>query len=213
MTRETGFDEVFDSQAAFRVLLDSMSRPGSLRKLPPRPYPFAPNGFCPPALSILKTVCDHRISFSVGSSDARQEWVGYLTMNLATPFRPVEEADYVLFNGESFEQDFTRLKRGTLEYPERSATALVCVRRLSDGEHAGETAGGAAPQLAGSRELCVSGPGVSGTLVLTVSGFDARYLEERSAANRFYPMGIDLLLVDDAGRVAGLPRTSVVEAR
>jgi alpha-D-ribose 1-methylphosphonate 5-triphosphate synthase subunit PhnH len=200
MVRETAFDEVFDSQATFRVLLDSMSRPGSLRSLPTRRYPSAPNGFCPPVLSILKTVCDHRISFSVGSSERRQDWVSYLVMNLSTPFRPVEEADYVLFNGESFEQDFARLKRGTLEYPERSATALLCVQRLSEAE------------AAGSPGLRVSGPGVTGTGLLAVSGLDARYLEERSKANKFYPMGIDLLLVDADGRVAGLPRTSVVEA-
>jgi len=200
MTRESGFDEVFDSQATFRVLLGSLSRPGSLGSLPQRPYPSAPHGLCPPALSILRTMCDHRVCFSVGSSADRQEWISYLAMNLSTPFRPVEEADYVLFNGESFEQDFTRLKRGTLEYPERSATALVCVRGLSDAE------------LAGGRELRVSGPGVKGTNVLAVQGLDARYLEERFAANRFYPMGIDLLLVDSQGTVAGLPRTSVVEA-
>ncbi|HTP59753.1 MAG TPA: phosphonate C-P lyase system protein PhnH [Spirochaetia bacterium] len=199
MARETGFDEVFDSQATFRALLGSLSRPGSLRSLPPRRYPSAPDGFCPPALSILKTMCDHRVCFSVGSSAGRQEWISYLVMNLSTPFRPVEEADYVLFNGESFEQDFTRLKRGTLEYPERSATALVCVQSLSSAESTG------------SRGLRVSGPGVKGSITLAVAGFDARYLEERSAANRFYPMGIDLLLVDPEGNVAGLPRTSVVE--
>jgi alpha-D-ribose 1-methylphosphonate 5-triphosphate synthase subunit PhnH len=200
MARETRFDEVFDSQATFRVLLDSMSRPGSLGSLPARHYPSAPQGFCSPALSILKTMCDHRVCFSVGSSADRREWVDYLALNLSTPFRPVEEADYVLFVGESFEKDFTRLKRGTLEYPERSSTALVCVQRLSD------------TGAAGGRTLRVSGPGVKGAIMLTVGGLDARYLEERSAANRFYPLGIDLLFVDPDGRVAGLPRTSVVEA-
>lgn len=64
-----------------------------------------------------------------------------------------------------------------------------------------------------SRELRVKGPGVRDLTVLSVTGLDARYLEERSQANRFYPLGIDLFLVDAEGRVAGIPRTSAVEVR
>jgi alpha-D-ribose 1-methylphosphonate 5-triphosphate synthase subunit PhnH len=60
-------------------------------------------------------------------------------------------------------------------------------------------------------ELRVSGPGVKALNRLSVVGLDARYLEERSKANRFYPMGIDLLFVDAEGRVAGVPRTSALE--
>ncbi|MGA2615058.1 MAG: phosphonate C-P lyase system protein PhnH [Spirochaetia bacterium] len=201
MVRETAFDEVFDSQATFRVLLDSLSRPGTIRILPLRPYESAPAGFCPPALSILKTMCDHRVSFSVGSSGLRPDWVSYLSMNLATPFRHVDVADYVLFEGERFDADFTRLNRGTPEFPEFSATALLCVGRLSEEGDPGRA----------GYALRLSGPGVKDAAILSVTGLDPRYLEERSKANMFYPMGIDLLLVDKDGRVAGIPRTSSAE--
>jgi len=199
--RETGFDDIFDSQATFRALLDALSRPGTIRRLPARPYASAPQGFCAPALTILKTMCDHRVSFSIGSSSRRPDLVSYLTMNLSTPFEEVEKADYVLFEGERFDPDFANLNHGTLEFPEFSATALLCVRRLSDG---GQIA------LPGS-SLRFRGPGVKGTASLRAAGLDARYLEERSRANQFYPMGIDLFLVDADGRVAGIPRVSVVE--
>lgn len=202
MVRETAFDEVFDSQAAFRALLVSLSRPGTISAIPPRPYGSLPDGLSAPALSILKTLCDHRVSFSVGSLSAKPEWVSYLEMNLSTPFRAVDEADYVLFDGEQFDADFLRLNPGSLEFPERSGTALLCVRLLSD---QGEPA-------RGDRELILTGPGVKGRARLSVGGLDARYIEERASANRFYPMGIDLLLVDADGRVAGIPRTSAVEA-
>ena len=66
--------------------------------------------------------------------------------------------------------------------------------------------------MRGRRELILRGPGVKGRARLSVDGLDARYIEERANANRFYPMGIDLLLVDAEGRVAGVPRTSAVEA-
>ncbi|MGO9412484.1 MAG: phosphonate C-P lyase system protein PhnH [Spirochaetia bacterium] len=203
MVRETAFDEVFDSQATFRVMLDCLSRPGNIRTVPARPYELAPAELCPPVLSLLKTVCDHRVSFSIGSPASRPDWVAYLEMNLSTPFRQVNEAEYALFEGGTFDPDFSRLNRGTLEFPESSATAFICVQRLSDEKPSGVP----------SRELRVKGPGVRDLTVLSVTGLDARYLEERSEANRFYPLGIDLFLVDAEGRVAGIPRTSAVEVR
>ncbi len=201
MVRETAFDDVFDSQATFRVLLDSLSRPGTVGILPSRRYQSLPKGFCPPALSILKTMCDHRVSFSVGSSDQRPDWVRYLEINLSTPFQKVEEADYVIFQGDRFDADFTRLNHGTLEFPEYSATALICVGRLSDEGEPGRP----------GCELRLSGPGVRDLALLSVTGLDVRYIEERSRTNMFYPMGVDIFLVDSDGRVSGIPRTSAVE--
>jgi alpha-D-ribose 1-methylphosphonate 5-triphosphate synthase subunit PhnH len=52
---------------------------------------------------------------------------------------------------------------------------------------------------------------VKNLTTLTIVGLDARYIEERSQANKFYPLGIDVFLVDADGRVAGIPRTSAVE--
>ncbi|HUI69211.1 MAG TPA: phosphonate C-P lyase system protein PhnH [Spirochaetia bacterium] len=199
MVRETAFDDIFDSQATFRVLLDCLSKPGTVGMVRPLAYESPPQGFCSPALSIMKTLCDHRVSFSVGSAEARSGWTAYLEMNLSTPLRPVPEADYVVFDGRVYDDDFSHLNRGTLEFPESSATALLCVQELFD---TGEPSG---------FELRLRGPGVNGQAQLFVTGLDARYLRERIQANRFYPMGIDVFLVDASGRLAGIPRTSVVE--
>jgi alpha-D-ribose 1-methylphosphonate 5-triphosphate synthase subunit PhnH len=206
MMRENSFNEVFDSQAAFRALLDALSRPGSVCRLPDCSYKGAPRGFCAPALSILKTLCDHRVSFSVGGGSGDSQWMRYLEANLATPFKGAEEADYVLFDGTRFDEDFALLKRGSAEFPETSATAVLCVGRLAEG--VGENAGENTPR---SCRLVLTGPGVRERASLTLAGFDHRYTEERGRANRFPPMGIDLFLVDPEGRVAGIPRSSAVE--
>lgn len=203
MVREVGFDDVFDSQATFRSLLDALSRPGKICRLPDRVYQGAPDGFCPPALSILKTLCDHRVSFSIVSGNRKSEWSRYLEVNLATPFEDVEKADYVIFDGTTFDEDFMRLKRGSSEFPENSATALLCVGRLADG--AVETG-------MPSCRLCCTGPGVQDRTFLTITGLDPRYNEARSRTNNVSPLGIDLFLVDTGGRVAGIPRSSSVEA-
>ena len=208
VVREGGFDDVFDSQAAFRALLDALSRPGKVRRLPACSYTGAPEGFCPPSLTIMKTLCDHRVSFSLVPRETALE--RYLEVNLAAPYEGVENADYVIFSGSSFDEGFMRLKRGSPEFPESSATALLCVGSLAEG--ALDTAPGTTPDAAGpSCRLALSGPGVQDKAFLTVTGFDPRYGEARARTNNVSPMGIDLFLVDTGGRVAGIPRTSVVE--
>lgn len=202
MVREVSFDEVFDSQATFRVLLDSMSRPGKICQIPRCGYEAPPAGFCAPALSILKTLCDHRVSFSLGAADAKPEWIRYLEVNLASPFQTIEKADYVLFAGEALANGFARLHTGSLEFPESSATALICVRQLSQTT---DTMHGQACRLV------LSGPGVKVRARLSAAGLDPGYARERERVNRHFPMGVDLFLLDREGKVAGIPRTSMVE--
>ena len=201
--RETIFDDVFDSQRVIRTLLEVLARPGTVGSLPALDYRFPPEDFCAPALSIMKTLCDHRVSFSVGAPAHRAAWVRYLEVNLATPVAEPADAGYVLFDGSSFDEDFSRLSTGCLEFPEASATALLGVGLLESlPRENGST---------GMATLRLSGPGVKATASLRVAGLDPRYLEQRARANRFYPLGIDLLLVDRDGRVAGIPRTSAIE--
>jgi len=206
--RETAFDEVFDSQATFRALLDCMARPGTVGELPRADYQAAPHAFCSPALSILKTLVDHRVTFSVAGASGRADWIEYLRLNLSAPFQGPDAADYVLFEGSMYHNDFSRLKLGSLEFPESSATAILSVAALSGRRSAGSpSAGTDAP----SCDLSLTGPGVRDRENLAVRGFDPRYVEARARANQLFPMGIDLLLVDANGCVAGLPRTSRVE--
>ena len=113
----TSFDEVFDSQKTFRVLLDSMSRPGRLYNIPERDHGEAPDGLNPFLVTILKTLCDNRVSFSVPGGSPRDAWISYLSWNCEAPFMPPERADFVLCEGTRFSPDFASLKRGTLEFP------------------------------------------------------------------------------------------------
>ena len=202
MVREIGFDEIFDSQATFRALLNSMSRPGRIYRIPVRRYSSPPRGFCPSALTVLKTLCDHRVAFSIGTAGETSEWIRYLEVNLAAPFQPIEKADYVLFDGAGFDSGFALLNRGSLEFPESSATALICVEGLA--EEPGRPEGP-------FRSLVLTGPGVKGRTWLSVAGLDPGYVAGRQEAVRHFPMGVDLFLVDGQGRVAGIPRTSMIE--
>jgi alpha-D-ribose 1-methylphosphonate 5-triphosphate synthase subunit PhnH len=201
MVRETAFDDVFDSQTTFRALLEAMSRPGRVAQAPVLRYAGAPVGMTPHVMTVLKSLCDHRVVFSVAGSELRREWEGYLAMNCASPFSSPDKADYVLFDGMEYDDAFGALRIGSLEFPEASATAILSVSRLAT--EAGQTERAC--------QLRFSGPGVKGIACIHVTGLHRRYPEERCRATGQFPLGIDLLLVDAEARIVGVPRTTHLE--
>lgn len=54
--KEASFDEVFDSQRCFKILMDAMSRPGQVFRLQEHHFSKSPEGFNSNILTILKTL-------------------------------------------------------------------------------------------------------------------------------------------------------------
>ena len=63
----------------------------------------------------------------------------------------------------------------------------------------------------GEVTLTLTGPGVDGQCDLGVTGLSPEFFATRAELCANFPAGIDVLLVTDAGEVAALPRTTVVE--
>jgi alpha-D-ribose 1-methylphosphonate 5-triphosphate synthase subunit PhnH len=80
---------------------------------------------------------------------------------------------------------------GTLESPEQSATILLKVTSLGKG-------------------ACwhLTGPGIATTQTLAIAGLDPAWLVRRQVWNEGFPLGVDLILMDET-RVVALPRTTV----
>ena len=207
--REVAFDEIFDSQRTFRVLLDALSRPGRIFRLRGLDYRGVPPGMTPHCLTILKTLCDHQVSFAVASGPSSDAWREYLEVNLAAPAGAAAESGYVLFEGGSFCLEFLALRRGSLEFPEEGATAILAVEDVLADE-AGQRST-VRDQEEPSCRLRLGGPGVNGTVEVGFHGLDPRYPEALGTINEFFPLGVDCLFVDPGGRVAGVPRSSSVE--
>ncbi|MGX0904734.1 phosphonate C-P lyase system protein PhnH [Roseovarius sp. MBR-79] len=95
------------------------------------------------------------------------------------------------------------LSRGTLHHPEDGALLLLAVTGLSDEPDADAPAFWVGRGAAGGR-----------TRRFSVAGFGNDFIAARAAVNAAYPMGVDILLVDQgSGTVSGLPRHSRLDSR
>lgn len=179
---------ILRSQSTFRCLLAAASRPGSLPKLPDTAES--------PDIALLHAVLDHETSFgTVGVEQDAAYALGYETgARLVSP----DKADFVLVRGGHSRGALTRMRHGTLEEPHLGATAIFFVRRLSSD---------------GAITLELSGPGVDGHKALRVDGFAIAEVEALNRSRAEYPRGVDIYMVDEAGRVAGLPRSTRLEVR
>lgn len=180
------FDPVFDSQRVFRCVLQATAHPGKLFALPP-------TGAVPwEALALA--LLDHEVTYCVAGAESREggDRVARLT---GSRISPLPDADLAVFPGDSG-GNVLDLGRGTLERPEAGATAIYAVDHLSN---------------AGPLTLKLSGPGVPGERTLGVDGLSAEEAAAIRASRAGYPLGVDVYLVDGAGQLAGLPRSTRLE--
>ncbi|HEY2702988.1 MAG TPA: phosphonate C-P lyase system protein PhnH [Candidatus Dormibacteraeota bacterium] len=111
----------------------------------------------------------------------------------ASAAAPAAGAELLVVGGGGSGGALARLPRGDEACPEAGATAVYAVAEPGPG-----------------RRLRLRGPGVAGHLD-TELPLDASELDARDAACATWPLGVDLLVIDSAGRVAALPRTTRVE--
>jgi alpha-D-ribose 1-methylphosphonate 5-triphosphate synthase subunit PhnH len=167
-------------QRDFRVILDCFAHPGRIGRLEA--------SAAPPLAEVL---LDGRCSFWSAEPHPVQSATGSRLV-------PAEQADFVFLDGAAARQ-IEPLRRGTLLYPDESATALVAVESLSDN--------------GAGLEVRLTGPGIATESRFRALGLSAMLLQELREANREYPLGVDVLLYApgaDGCTVAAIPRTSAI---
>jgi alpha-D-ribose 1-methylphosphonate 5-triphosphate synthase subunit PhnH len=186
------YDEVFDAQEHYRLLLDSLSRPGKINILPllEIQQPGAINNASALiAFSLLNT----DTSFCVIGDNKMADFIALHTSALN---KELQQADYIFISGLQNEDFIAELKTGTLSYPEDSATIIADVIEISDS------------LISNSLKLTLKGPGIQGSTTVYVSGLNPLILDEIKEKNLEFPLGIDLFLTDKASRVIGIPRSN-----
>lgn len=179
-------DPVADAQGCFRALLDAMSRPGLVRRVPARLRPPAP--LAPASAAALLALAD---AATPVWTDAGPDAAAWLAFHAGCPLADSPgDAAFVLACGAPPALD--ALDRGTDEEPHRGATLVVQVAALEEG-----------------RGWTLTGPGIETEHRLRVSGLPAGFAARWTANRALFPRGVDLVLC--AGRdLAALPRATAV---
>ena len=176
-----------NSQAVFRVLLESLARPGRVFQLPVNGDEGP--GIVPLALAVIGS--------KVAIAGA-PEWHERICRATGAHPAALEEAELVAIYGKADAEAITRLKRGEATAPEDGAKVGLACAALSAGHQAETT-------------IELQGPGVPGRKTLGVTGVSNQAFDALRAANAMFPAGVDVWLVDERGRVAGLPRSARLE--
>jgi alpha-D-ribose 1-methylphosphonate 5-triphosphate synthase subunit PhnH len=185
-----------DSQATFRVLLDALSRPGSVHRLPDGVVDVD----VPAAVLVPLALADLEVDLAV-LEPAGPDWAAALAEATGARAAAPERADLVLALRPPRPDEIRGLRRGTSDRPDLACRLVLACDRLAAGDP-----GGPGPAV----QLDLTGPGVDGHAALAVAGVPVETLEALVAVNRRFPLGVDTYVVDTDGRVAGLPRSTAV---
>jgi len=194
MRREVSYDEVFDSQEQFRLILDSMSRPGKISVLPDMDIE-PPAGLNKGSALIAFALLNTDVSFYAhGEND--EEITAYIALNTTAAPVDVHEADFIFINGLHDAVVISEAKVGNLSYPEESATFVIDVETISD-----QTIGGALL-------IKLKGPGIKSEEKVYIKGIHAVLIEAVKELNTEFPLGIDMMLTDVHNNLLCIPRSN-----
>ncbi|OKS87151.1 phosphonate C-P lyase system protein PhnH [Mucilaginibacter polytrichastri] len=194
MQSEIIYDEIFDAQEHFRLILDSMARPGKINVIPDLDIRMTAG------ISKASTL----IAFSLLNTDASFCAIGelsndieeFITLHTTAKIETLQKADFVFVKGDQSAGFIAELKIGTLPYPEDSATIVVDVLNISIDE------------TADSIQLNLKGPGVKTIETVYVTGLNHAILDAVREQNYEFPLGIDLVLTDLENNMICIPRSN-----
>ncbi|HTX27660.1 MAG TPA: phosphonate C-P lyase system protein PhnH [Streptosporangiaceae bacterium] len=183
------------SQAVFRVLLQSLARPGRVMALPGPaagggPGAEAGRGVGPGIVPLALAVVGSKVAVAGAPS-----WQARICRATGASAADLAEASLVAFYGTADPRAVSLLRRGSATVPEDGAKVGLTCDALTEGGP-GETT------------LELSGPGVPGRARLGVDGVRRDVFDALRAANAMFPAGVDVWLIDERGMVAGLPRST-----
>lgn len=194
MHREIAYDEVFDAQKHYRIVLDSMARPGKINLLPPS-ISLPPAGMNTASALVGFALLNADVSFCTMGPD-RDERAKYLSLNTASRSIGSDQADFIFLPVNQEGTELGQVKTGTLPYPEEGATVVVDADEIS------------CTHMTGSIGVILKGPGVEGEKKVYVRGLQPSLLDMLKTQNMEFPLGIDAIITDKENRLFCIPRSN-----
>jgi alpha-D-ribose 1-methylphosphonate 5-triphosphate synthase subunit PhnH len=198
-------DATHGAQQTFRTVLDAMSRPGRVLRLPAT----ATRGVVPPAstqsdrpmgvgtAALLLTLLDADTSAHLAGTLGSGEAASYLRFHTGARLSAQAElAAFVVLRAAELDAPlWSRFDLGSDEAPQQGATLIVEVDALD---------------ARAATRLNLRGPGIETTQVLAVTGLSAAFWAWRAQTEALLPRGVEIVLVC-GDRLAALPRTTRIE--
>lgn len=191
MKKIHSFDEVFDGQKVFRIVLEAMSNPG--RMLSINEYAEKLFGNNKLFLALAMTLLDNEVTFCTCGNEELAEDISLLTLSKRAA---IENANFI-FVEESriLESVFEKAMCGTLENPHCSATIIVKVKDEA------------------TASLNIYGAGIDGVAQIFVDDTVNKVLDLRDEQEYEYPQGTDIIFVTEKGRLFSIPRLVLREGK
>jgi len=193
-TLAPGFaDPVHDSQAVFRVLLDSLARPGTIGEVRSTLAAEGALADVPTsAIAALLTLADFATPVWIQQrDDALASTVRFHTG--APLVDSPSDAAFAYIDAPADMPSPDSFALGEPETPDRAATLFIRVDAFD-----------------GGRSLTLTGPGIETTVTIAPVGIPDEFWRARAALAPAFPCGIDCYLVSGPA-VIGIPRTTHVE--
>lgn len=179
-------DSLFHTQAVYRVLLEVMSRPGTIQDLPKNISSCWSDGI----LAVAATLIDHEVGFCVYNDAKLTSQIKDMTQGRPVP---LEKADFIFLPAGRSEGAIHGAKPGLPEFPDLGATIVYQAEQLTNAQQ--------------DRGICLTGPGIEQSINVSIQGVPKEELLYFTEINSQYPLGIDILLIDRDNRVMALPRS------
>jgi len=187
-----GFDSpALASQQVFRAALEALARPGRIARVDA--LREAPGELEPAACALALALLDQDTTLWLSPALAAGQAGAYLRFHTGCGLADgAAAADFAIVEAHEL-PPFDAFAGGSEDYPDRSATVVVQVGELREGE--GWT---------------LAGPGIKATTRIRAGGLPADFASRWKANGALFPRGVDVFLA--CGReLCGLPRTTRIE--
>jgi alpha-D-ribose 1-methylphosphonate 5-triphosphate synthase subunit PhnH len=166
-----------------------MARPGTI--VPIGGLAQAPQPLSLAAAAVALTLSDYETPVWLDLALAQSpEIAAWLRFHTGAPLMDdPRQAAFGLIADPPQMPQFESFCQGSMEYPDRAATLVLQIERLSND-------GG----------LCLSGPGIRGSRTLSAAPLPADFAARMRANRALFPRGVDIVLAS-ATKLAALPRS------
>ena len=193
MIREVNYNEIFDAQLHFRIILDSMSRPGKVNNIGEIKIQ-SPEKLHPASALVAFALLNSDVAFYAQNN--KETISEYFVVNTNSKPTSINKADFVFIDGSNDGEVVLEANNGVLEYPEKSATIVIDVDNIYD-----------VPKDQ-THEIILQGPGVNGEKRVYIRNISASILQALKEQNSEYPLGVDVILTDSEGNIMCIPRSN-----